>query len=462
MGIPAFKKVQHARKGASRAMAPAWLLLAILAVLVLAPGAQAQREGTTNLQLTPGSGTIAASWGVSSTAGLTGFRVRWKKVGGGDNGRVELPRGARSYTIARLRHVKYEVIVRALYKEEGGGAETGEATPQPSLEEPPEEETPGEEAPEEEALEEPAEEPPAEEPPAEERPLETGKATVSATPTGPPTPVGGWSVAYADGFGAPIGTGPARDNTWFPNNCTVRTNCKGFNTDEMEVTNPSAAIVTPEGLQLTCTHTTAAQSPGEKHYVCGVVRGQSIAGYRPFTWSPGKGQTLVFQAVAKFPPNTGEADPGWWSNGPPWNDTEVDFFEGGGASAIHTTGWRTDPMYTAWFAAPHPTANKQGFSVDPSLAFHTYTFEILPNDTYSIWIDGVPQSWATNIGPVKPDLSAKMTLVLSYALRECRCQTGFTSGTRDFDVKSVAVYEDKAHQGVGVENTGVAPGTKLG
>jgi hypothetical protein len=438
-------------------------LVLALAGLALAPGvAQADRPGPTNLQLTPGPGTIAASWGVSATAGLTGFRVRWKKVGGGDNGRIELPRTARSYTIANLRHVTYEVIVRALYKAGDNGGATGEATPLPSLEEPPEEETPGEEPPEEEAPEETGG---GEEAPEEEAPQETGKAVVSATPTGPATPAGGWSVAYADAFGAPIGKGPGQDNTWFPNNCTLTTNCKGFNTDEMEVFNPSAVSVTPEGLRLTCTYTAAAQQPGEKHYVCGTLRGEGgsgPAGYSYFTWSPGKGQTLVFQAVAKLPPNTGEADPGWWTNGPPWSDTEVDFFEGGGASPDHTTGWKTDWLYTAWFAAPHPVANKWGFAEDPSLAYHTYTFEITPQNTYSVWIDGVPQSWATGVGPVKPDLAEKATLILSYALRECRCKTGFTSGTREFDVRSVAVYEDKAHQGVGVENTGLAPGTKLG
>jgi hypothetical protein len=291
-----------------------------------------------------------------------------------------------------------------------------------------------------------------------------GSHPVSRTPTGPATPPGGWSVAYADGFGAPIGKGPGKDNTWFPNNCSQASNCPGFNTDEMEVMNPSAASTTPQGLRLTCTHTKAAQSPGAKHYVCGVLRGQNdgVPGYSFFTWSPGKGQTLVFEAVAKFPPNTGEADPGWWSNGPPWKGTEVDFFEGGGASDKHTTGWGTDGMYTAWFAPPFPTADKWGFAEDPSLRFHTYTFEITPENTYSVWIDGKPQPWATNVGPARPIHAARTTLILSYALRECRCTSGFTSGTREFDVKSVAVYEDGAHRGVGIENGGLAPGTTLG
>ncbi len=287
------------------------------------------------------------------------------------------------------------------------------------------------------------------------------KLTVSRTPTGPSTPAGGWSVVYADAFGAPLGSGRGHDNTWFPNNCTRTTNCHGFNEDEMEVMNPKAASVTPQGLRLTCTYTAAAQSPGAKHYVCGMLRGQNqgLRGYRFFTWAPGKGQTLVFEAVAKLPPNTGEADPGWWTAGPPWNDTEVDFFEGGGASGSHSTGWRTDELYTAWFAPPMLTANKWGFGEDPSLAFHTYTFEITAANTYSVWIDGRLQPWATNVGPARPDLAARTTLVLSYALRECHCQTGFTSGTREFDVKSVAVYEDTAHRGVGIKNGGIPVGT---
>ncbi len=448
------------------------LAIGLLAfVAALAPSAaEAQREGPTNLQLTPGTGTIAASWGVSSTARLVGFRVRWKKFNGGDNGRVELPRSARSYTIGNLRHIRYEVIVRALYREGGGGAATGEATPEKSLEEPPEEETPAEEPPEEEAPEE-AEEGKGggeeEAPEEEESPSEPGAVPVSATPSGPAAPAGGWAVEYADGFGSPIGSGPGQDNTWYPNNCTQPTNCRGFaNSNELEVMNPSAVNVGREGLKLSCTYNLTLQQPGSKHFVCGTVRGEAegrTPGYSFFKWSPGKGQTLVFEAVAKLPPNTGEADPGWWSNGPPWGDTEVDFFEAGAGSAYHTTGWRTDRLYTAWFASPGVGADKPGFSVDPSLAYHTYTFEINPNNTYSVWIDGVPQSWATNVGPVKPDLAAKMTLILSYGLRECsNCVSGFTSGTRSFDVRSVAVYEDKAHQGVGIENAGIAPGTKIG
>lgn len=287
---------------------------------------------------------------------------------------------------------------------------------------------------------------------------------MSAAPSGPPTPAGGWTVVYADAFAEPIGVGRGHDDTWFPNNCATMRNCAGFNADELELMNPSAVGEGAQGLRLTCTHTAAAQAPGAKHYICGTVRARSepIRGYRFFTWSPGRGQTLVFQAIAKFPPNTGEADPGWWSNGPPWHGTEIDFFEGGGWSEQHTTGWRTDELFTAWFAPPMPTAVKEGFASDPSQAFHTYTFELSANDTYSVWIDGLLQPWATNVGPARAVKSARNALILSYGLRTCgTCKDGFRSGTREFDVRSVAVYEDRAHAGVGVEHTGLAPGTVL-
>jgi hypothetical protein len=287
-------------------------------------------------------------------------------------------------------------------------------------------------------------------------------SAVSVSPSGPPIPASGWSLVYGDAFGAPLGSAAGHDNTFFPNNCAVGGNCAGFNSNEMEVMNPSQVLETGEGLQLRCSYTAIAQSPGSKHYVCGTARGQNEAlpGYSFFSWSPGKGQTLVFQAVAKLPPNTGEADPGWWSNGPPWDGTETDFFEGGGWSYQHTTGWQTDPLFTAWFAPPLISASSPGFATDPSQAFHTYTFELAADNTYSAWIDGVPQPWATHVGPATPVLAAKDTLILSYGLRTCgSCHSGFTGGSREFDIRSVAVYEDKAHKGVGIENGGLAPGT---
>lgn len=301
------------------------------------------------------------------------------------------------------------------------------------------------------------------EPEKEKEPPPTGHE-VTATPTGPSTPTGGWSVIYADAFGKPIGSGAGEDNTLFPNNCGETGNCEGFNSNEMQVFNPSATTLTAEGAKFNCTYTSTAQSPGGKHYVCGILKGlgSGKSGYKFFYWAGGFNSTLVFQAIMKLPPNTDEADPGWWSNGPPWNETEFDFAEFGGWGGQHTTGWKTDEIFTAWFAPPHSSATMRGFSFDPELGYHTYTTEIFPDNTYSMWIDGQPQSWAQHVGPVKPITSTKAGLILSYALRTCsECKTGFTSGTREWKVKSIAVYQDTPHKGVGIENEGLAPGTSI-
>ena len=467
----------------------------MLAVLWLAaaPTAAAVRErrrpALTHLRLQPGQSSITAWWAMSATRGVTGFRVRWRRHRGRAgkwSKRAQLAPSARSFAISSLPGGTYEVLVRATYGRRGVGRASVAAVTVAADEAPPAPKS-GESSG---ASDQSGRAGSAAGPPGPGEPEKAGQrgaqgsrlwqggsgeegppleglagAAVSPTPAGPSTPAGGWSIAYADAFGAPLGSGAGDDNTFFPNDCTAVTNCPGFNSNELEDMNPSAVSETSEGLKLKCTYTAAPQSPGEKHYICGTVRGQTegVPGYSFFKWSPGKGQTLVFQAVAKLPANTGEADPGWWSDGPPWNDAEMDFFEGGGWGAQHTTGWSTDNLYTAWMAPPHPGAIKYGFKTDPSLAFHTYTFELSSNNTYSVWIDGVQQSWATNVGPASPDLFAKDTLTLSYALRTCpECTTGFTSGTREFDVRSVAVYEDTAHAGLGIENGGLAPGTTVG
>lgn len=449
---------------------------------LLASAAQAQQRPTvTEVQLVAATGSIDATWDVSQATSATGFRLRWHRTTQPSSGwskAVELPPSARSYTITGLATGGYEVRVRALGAGHRlGGASKAAVTLTGAEGEPPleggeegaEEEGSGveEEAPVEEAPE--LEEGPLEESgPGEQEGAETqhGKAaSVSATPAGPANPSGGWSVVYADAFGAPLGTAAGDDNTWFPNNCSTSGNCTAFNSNETEVMNPDAVSQSPGQLKLTCTYTAAAQSPGGKHYVCGTARGltENVSGYRFFKWAAGKGQTLVFQIVAKLPENTGEADPGFWSDGPPWNDTEFDFFEAGGWGSQHTTGWKTDALYTAWFASPHIEATKFGFSFDPVAAYHTYTTEIFPDGTFSEWIDGALQPWATRVGPASPDLQAKDGLVLSYGLRTCaECKSGFTSGSREFDVKSVAVYEDAAHKGTGIEGGGIAPGTAVG
>jgi hypothetical protein len=54
-----------------------------------------------------------------------------------------------------------------------------------------------------------------------------------------------------------------------------------------------------------------------------------------------------------------------------------------------------------------------------------------------------------------------MGLDIQYLLRKPSGGhiSGFTSGSRTFAIRSIAVYEDGAHAGQNVENSGVAPGT---
>jgi len=165
--------------------------------------------------------------------------------------------------------------------------------------------------------------------------------------------------------------------------------------------------------------------------------------------------------VAKFPPANGDgADVCWWMHGPEWSESEFDFYEAIG----NTEGWKNASLFTAWFAPPHPELDKRGFAVDPSAAYHTYTVEVFPGSTsgkyqYSVWIDGELQhlEQGSVSAEVSPVVLERLNLVLSYGFRD----KGFGAGTRTYRVRSAAVYVDSAHQGVGVENGGLAPGTTV-
>jgi hypothetical protein len=156
-------------------VATALSALAIGALALVPTASQAQSPTPIDLQLTANASTVAVSWGVSSTSGLSGFRVHWSRQGGGGGGgRVELNRSARSYSISGLRAGTYLVRVRAQRRGHLGRGATSLVTVSSGSEEPPAEEEPAEEEPAEEeeppAEEEPAEEEPAEEEPAEEAP----------------------------------------------------------------------------------------------------------------------------------------------------------------------------------------------------------------------------------------------------------------------------------------------------
>jgi hypothetical protein len=286
-------------------------------------------------------------------------------------------------------------------------------------------------------------------------------SVVNASPTGPPVPTGGWQVAFADGFGAPLGTGPGHDNFWYPNRfcCNPATNQPGFNGNELEVFNSSQVNVGAQGLELVDTRQQNVGGTG-KNYVSGTVNTDLPAapGYNLFKWTPGLGGVKwAFECVCKLPRNTGEEDPGWWSSDWAWND-ELDFFE--------FWGWNTWAKYNlgiTWiWATPGGMVQSEhdlGAEFDLSAAFHRYTTVINANNTVEEFIDGVRQSWLGNggvLGPVSPTV-VPMGLKLSNAVRGS--ESKFTSGSRSFDIRSIAVYEDGTHAGLNVIGGGIAPGT---
>src|SRR5207302_9394717 len=93
------------------------------------------------LKVAAAIGSLTASWGVSTTEGLEGFRVRWRSLaepGLPWSAPVELPAGARRYTITGLSAQPYEVKVRAILTGGVMGASvTGTGTPLPTEEPPP-------------------------------------------------------------------------------------------------------------------------------------------------------------------------------------------------------------------------------------------------------------------------------------------------------------------------------------
>jgi hypothetical protein len=312
-------------------------------------------------------------------------------------------------------------------------------------------------------------------------------ATVNATPTGPASPEGGWHVAFADGFGAPLGTGPGQDNFVYPNQnacCNPYEDHHGNNANELEVYNASQVRVGGEGLELVDSYW-PRRAPAEgpypvRNYVSGAISTQSqyaFGGWRPFTWQPGGGETWAFECNCRLPADSplSGVDPGWWSTDPKWTN-EIDFFEewgwGSGCQLSLLTSCLTG---VAWLYQTSPLAVEESYTdfyrlFDPSTGFHRYTTVIYPNNTWSEYIDGRLQTWVGGGGvAAAPPYFNKvsMSLLLTNALRDSTATSGpnpypgFSSGARTFTARSIAVYEDGAHAGRQITGGGVAPGTTV-
>jgi hypothetical protein len=402
-----------------------------------------------------------------------------------------IPGAEAEYALVKSTHARPPVVPNTTVSYRVKGVLSRAWSPEVSLSyaasEVPEEEAEAEtEAPEAETEAPEAE---AETPEAEGPATSASRAPiVNGAPTGPRTPEGGWHVAFADGFGSPLGTEPGQDNFVYPNQnacCNPFEDRHGNNTNELQVYNGSQVRVGSEGLELIDKYS-PQRAPAEgfypvRNYVSGSISTQSqyaAGGWRPFTWKPGGGKTWAFECNCRLPANSPFAgvDPGWWSTDVKWTN-EIDFFEewgwGSGCQLALLTSCLTGAV---WIYDTSPLTVEESYMdlysmFDPSSGFHRYTTVIYPDNTWSLYIDGQRQGWVgvNGVAPAPPYFEkTPMGLLLTNALRDKTATSGpnpypgFSSGTRTFTIRSIAVYDDAAHAGQDVSGGGVAPGTTIG
>jgi hypothetical protein len=286
---------------------------------------------------------------------------------------------------------------------------------------------------------------------------------INSSPTGPSTPSGGWHVDLADDFNAPLGTSSGQDNLWYPNQAwdsPASSNANGDNSYETEVYNSSHVSVNSGNLVLTATYdndvAAATSSYVQRNYVAGMVTSPvGISGYKGFNWTPGTGSTLAFEIDCQFPQDTGELFNAWWTSSQTnWYD-EHDFFEGHNSQSVIDSDWIYQTSEDSGGFAQDFYQATLGF--DPAAAMHRYTYVIYANQSWSLYIDGQLQTWVgTNgVAPARSSNDNPMMLIANYALNA----NTFTSGTRQFLINSIAVYQDGDHISSGITGGGVAPGT---
>lgn len=277
----------------------------------------------------------------------------------------------------------------------------------------------------------------------------TSSATINANPDGPPTPAGGWSVVFGDAFNVPF----SQDSLW-------SAGTEGpLNSNELECFDPGQVNTGSGGLNITMQY-----ASGACHYnsnTQNLLSGEAET--KNFWWENNQPGSFVFETYTRFPINTGETDLGFWGDGPPWGTSETDYFETGGWGSpnTQTTNWTQSYLFMAMVGAG---VNGDDFSpfknYDPSGGLHRYTILVQANKM-SMWIDGDPVPSLQNLGPGNPSTS-QLPIWLTYGARTCSsCVSGFTSGSRQWTTRSVAVYRDTANVGVGYKNGGLAPGTAV-
>lgn len=424
--------------GRSIRAALAGAIVAAIAGAVAGPAAAAA-PAPTSLRLVPEVESLNVHWGVvGDTKELRGFRIRWRPLSGGSqswSSPVVRPASARFMKIGGLASEPYRVRVRALLTGGALGAwTTAIAKPHAApVEEPPTEEPPKEEPPKEE--------PPKEEPPGEEH--EGGGGVVSRAPVGPPAPASGWHVDYADGFGAPLGSGPGHDNTlqsdekW--NGCCT-------NSDEVAIEQHKQVRVGKEGLEEICSIGLFTVEGHTRGASCGGVRGDSF-----FEFTPAAAGEWAVECDVRMPVDVGGADPGCWTY--PSASGEIDFFELWGWDGLSWSSANAGmPVLVGQGAHELSPVDSLGF--DPSAGFHRYTTAFVPEGSgrYDVreYIDGVYR-WDMAGQTLSKSSDG---LILTNGLRILVQPDVFT-------VRSIALWQDGAHAGQGVKGGGVAPGTTI-
>jgi hypothetical protein len=293
---------------------------------------------------------------------------------------------------------------------------------------------------------------------------------VAAAPTGPAAPAGGWKTILADGFNNAYPLSPLWGPNGNDNNATGATRSEApGNTNEVADFNASQVSLDSDGLRLTARYFPNTADNGKSYpYQSGVVISQQYVAGEPgqqgwrgitgFRWLPTPGVTTVFEANMAAPDtsNPGE-DPGFWLSTSAWVD-EIDIPE------MWNYGTKPYGLGVTWIyntsAGSMNQATSYGLSAQTDQQFHRWTIDFDGNaKRVLVWIDGVEQhqleiNWPASFS------STPMYLVLSHGIRNVYgTPPTWTTGTKVFRFRSVAVYQDAAHVGAGVTGGGVAPGT---
>ena len=296
-------------------------------------------------------------------------------------------------------------------------------------------------------------------------------------------PSRGWTLEYGDAFGSPDLYEGGTDNTWYPGgrgNCSVDYPL-GDPSQQEAYGSCADTSVSADGLNIACRYGAPTSSqigggtvPSNIHYTCGGADSSWAAfpssAYRGFSWDDpyNSGHIIAIQFKWQLPPDY-QFDPAIWGTGTYSGDDastgdEIDLNESfgwGGANGVTAAAlnWSTG-AYTAPTFVGGSTSTYLHYGFDPSVAMHTYTVVLNGiNNTYQSYIDGslVSGSSFTSSSPEYQSLIWNMGIRGGFAGCRGACSspvTGFSSGSHSLVMRYVGYYEDTAHAGQGVEETG--------